>query len=148
MLIFGTQTVPFLKQWLPAMSQQQCSFKSDRPSSDQTDSPVPTTRHTSARSLKPAPLRRCAACRRVAPRSNFVRLIRQYDTGEVRIAQGMGRSAYLCPTRRCVEKVRKKNRLRHVLGATISDDLFASLLAKIEAGKTGSANTEGLVNDD
>ena len=132
------------------MSRQQNSFELEQSSCSQTGSSVPTVypQAASSSTVRTAPLRRCAACRRVAPRTDFLRLIRQYDSGEVRIGRGMGRSAYLCPTQRCVERMRKKNRLRHVLRATVTDDLFTSLLATIEAAETGSANAAGLAIDE
>lgn len=94
------------------------------------------------------PLRRCVACRQVAPRNTLLRLIRQHDTGEIRLGQGMGRSAYLCPTDRCVEAMSKKKRLQHALRTTLTDNRFAVLLATIEAAALKAANNEGLVIDD
>ncbi|MEM8715278.1 MAG: YlxR family protein [Cyanobacteria bacterium P01_A01_bin.3] len=82
-----------------------------------------------------APLRRCVACRRVAPRSDLLRLVRQYDTGEIRLERGMGRSAYLCPTKRCFQAACKKKRLQYALRTPVSNDLLVSLLATIEAAE-------------
>ncbi|MGK7910066.1 MAG: YlxR family protein [Synechococcus sp.] len=93
-------------------------------------------------------LRRCAACRRLAHRDRFLRLVRQHDTGQVQIGQGMGRSAYLCPTKQCVERIRKKNRLRHALKANVSDELFDSLLAALKTREERSRNIGGLVIDE
>ena len=81
---------------------------------------------------KPAPIRRCAACRRNAPRTEFLRVIRQHDTGNLQFGVGMGRSAYLCPTKACIERIRKKNRLQHVLRTPVSDNVYKCLLSIAE----------------
>lgn len=94
-----------------------------------------------------APIRRCFACRRTAPRSEFLRIVRQHDTNEILIGRGMGRSAYLCPTKSCIERTRKKNRLQYALRTPVSIDLYDRLLDTIEEATRPSANASRLVND-
>ena len=43
----------------------------------------------------------------------------------------MGRSAYLCHNAKCLQRVRKKNRLRHALRATVPPQLYDDLAVAI-----------------
>ncbi|MGK7906174.1 MAG: YlxR family protein [Synechococcus sp.] len=79
-----------------------------------------------------APIRCCAACRRRAPRTEFLRIVRQYDSGKVCIGSGMGRSAYLCPTEECIFRIEKKNRLAHILRSPVPKDIYKRLLAMVQ----------------
>jgi len=51
----------------------------------------------------------------------------------VKLDQGMGRSAYLCPNASCLKQAEKKNRLGKVLKAPIPNDLYQMLQARLEA---------------
>ena len=77
------------------------------------------------------PQRRCVGCRQLAPRDTLIRIVRQHDTGDCIICPNdskiMGRSAYLCYNSDCLQRIRKKNRLRHALRAPVSPDLYDSL---------------------
>ena len=79
--------------------------------------------------------RRCASCRKVAPKEDFWRFVRVHPSQTVLLDQGMGRSAYLCPEVQCLQADQKKNRLGRSLKAFIPAELYQTLeqrLAKAE----------------
>lgn len=80
-----------------------------------------------------AVLRRCVACRRLADRRQFWRLIR-VDGGRVVLDEGMGRSAYLCPARACLEEARRRKRLQKALRCPVPAEILAELEARLEPG--------------
>ena len=75
--------------------------------------------------------RRCVSCRKVAPKSEFWRVVKCHPTKKVAIDLGntlmQGRSAYLCPTDSCWQSAKKKNRLSKSLKATVTDDIYRQL---------------------
>ncbi|MGD1944410.1 MAG: YlxR family protein [Leptolyngbyaceae cyanobacterium] len=83
-------------------------------------------------------LRRCISCRAIAPKSSLWRVVRVYPTGTVELDQGMGRSAYLCPTAACLKVAQKKNRLGRALRAPVSEAIYHQLQQRL----TRSAVTE------
>jgi hypothetical protein len=79
--------------------------------------------------------RRCASCRKVAPKEDFWRIVRVHPLQTVQLDQGMGRSAYLCPEAHCLQAAQKKNRLVRSLKAPVPAELYQILeqrLAKAE----------------
>jgi uncharacterized protein len=76
--------------------------------------------------------RRCVACRKVAPKHYFWRVVRVYPSHEVSIEQGAGRSAYLCPESSCLKDVQKKNRLSKALKAPVPDELLERLAKRLQ----------------
>ncbi|MEB3358481.1 MAG: YlxR family protein [Synechococcales bacterium] len=77
--------------------------------------------------------RRCLSCRRVAHKDNLWRVVRSHPTGKVQLDQGMGRSAYLCPTPDCLRLAQRKNRMGRVLRASVPDEVFSVLWQRLEA---------------
>jgi uncharacterized protein len=71
--------------------------------------------------------RRCISCRRVAHKNHFLRIAREHSTGEVKLQEGMGRSAYLCPQADCIALAKKKKRLERALKSVISPEIYTSL---------------------
>lgn len=71
--------------------------------------------------------RRCISCRKIAPKSDFLRIVRQHPSHTVVLDTGMGRSAYLCPQRQCLQTAQKKDRLARVLKAPVSPELYQAL---------------------
>ena len=55
-------------------------------------------------------LRRCVACRALRDRGELWRVIRLAEGG-LALDRGMGRSAYLCISRDCLEEARRRKRL-------------------------------------
>ncbi|MBP0016486.1 MAG: YlxR family protein [Cyanobacteria bacterium SBLK] len=87
-------------------------------------------------------LRRCIACRKIAPKNHFWRIVRQandtvHPEQTVQLDKGMGRSAYLCPRRECLEAAQKKNRLARSLKANappeVYQDLYQTLRSRLAA---------------
>ncbi len=75
--------------------------------------------------------RRCISCRKLAPRSEFWRVVRCHPAQEIKIDLGtsrsQGRSAYLCPTASCLQIAQKKNRLGRSLKAPVREDIYQQL---------------------
>jgi len=71
--------------------------------------------------------RKCVACRKVALKADFWRIVRVYPSQQVHLDEGMGRSAYLCPQIECLKAARKKNRLGKALKSAVSDSLYEDL---------------------
>lgn len=76
--------------------------------------------------------RRCASCRRVAPKGDFWRLVRVYGDRTVCLDQGMGRSAYLCPQADCLRQAQKKGRLGRALKANVPEEIYQILWQRLE----------------
>ena len=61
-----------------------------------------------------AVLRRCVTCRALLDRQQLLRVIRLAEGG-MALDEGMGRSAYLCPTESCFEEAKRRKRLQKAL---------------------------------
>ena len=75
-------------------------------------------------------LRRCVACRQLLDRSMLLRVIRDHQDG-VLLDQGMGRSAYLCPSEACFEEARRRKKLQKSLRCQVSDDVMTALQERL-----------------
>jgi predicted RNA-binding protein YlxR (DUF448 family) len=84
-------------------------------------------------------LRRCVACRELLDRRQLWRVIRLADGG-LALDQGMGRSAYLCPRRDCLEEARRRKKLQKGLRCQVADSIYAALEQRLHA--TSSAGSE------
>jgi uncharacterized protein len=75
--------------------------------------------------------RRCVSCRKVALKTEFLRVVKCHDTNKVDLDRGdtlmQGRSAYICPTDECLQSAQKKNRLGKSLKAQVCDDIYQQL---------------------
>jgi len=85
------------------------------------------------RSPAAAPLRRCVACRRLAPRAAFWRIVRVYPSRTVQLDRGMGRSAYLCPQAACLQAAQKKDRFGRSLRTSVPPAIYQQLWARLAA---------------
>ena len=83
-------------------------------------------------------LRRCVACRSLRDRRELWRVIRLAEGG-LALDRGMGRSAYLCPSRDCLEEARRRKRLQKGLRCQVPDALLASLDQRLAAAPGASA---------
>ena len=80
------------------------------------------------------PLRRCAACRTIRPKSEMIRIACPKD-GEPAVDEAgrmPGRGAYLCPDSGCVETALKKGSLARALRAQIPAGTAEQLAAMTE----------------
>jgi uncharacterized protein len=71
--------------------------------------------------------RRCISCRQVRPKSEFWRIVKTYPSQQVQLDQGMGRSAYICPSTECLKTAQKKNRLSHSLKTNVPQEIYQKL---------------------
>ncbi|NJO42002.1 MAG: YlxR family protein [Cyanobacteria bacterium CRU_2_1] len=75
--------------------------------------------------------RRCVSCRKIAPKEEFWRVVRVFPSQTVQLDQGMGRSAYLCPNRACLQTAQKKNRLGRSLKASVLEEFYQVLWQRL-----------------
>ena len=75
--------------------------------------------------------RQCIGCRKVLHRASLWRIVRLASTHQVVLDRGMGRSAYLCPTRECLTKAKRKNRLQGALKTKVADNIYQSLQERL-----------------
>lgn len=71
--------------------------------------------------------RRCISCRKVAPKHDFWRVVRQVGGYSILLNQGIGRSAYICPQVNCLQVAQRKNRLGRALKATVPNEIYDQL---------------------
>ncbi|MCS7209017.1 MAG: YlxR family protein [Fimbriimonadales bacterium] len=74
-----------------------------------------------------SPMRRCAACRRIAPKSELVRFARDPSTHQVHIDPDQrlpGRGAYLCPNPNCFRLALKRKSLERALKAKVAPEML------------------------
>ncbi|MEQ9355201.1 YlxR family protein [Coleofasciculus sp. F4-SAH-05] len=76
--------------------------------------------------------RRCLSCRRVAQKQALWRVVRIHPSRQVKLDQGMGRSAYICPQASCLAAAQKKNRLGRALRASVPDEIYQRLWQRLE----------------
>ncbi|MBE9029655.1 YlxR family protein [filamentous cyanobacterium LEGE 11480] len=84
--------------------------------------------------------RRCVSCRKVAPKSDFWRIVRQHPGHQLVLDQGMGRSVYLCRNWDCLKLAQKKDRLSRALKVKVSTVLYQSLEQRLESQQQTSAS--------
>lgn len=75
--------------------------------------------------------RRCVSCRRVAPKSEFWRVVRLHPDRRVCLDEGIGRSVYLCPEAGCLRQAQKKNRLGRALKAYVPEAVYQILWQRL-----------------
>ena len=84
-------------------------------------------------------LRRCVTCRELLDRQQLWRVIRLAEGG-IGLDQGMGRSAYLCPSQVCLDEAKRRKRLQRALRCQVADSIYAALEQRLHA--TSSAGSE------
>jgi predicted RNA-binding protein YlxR (DUF448 family) len=72
--------------------------------------------------------RRCISCGKIAPKSDFWRVVKVYPSQAIQLDQGMGRSAYLCRQEDCIRSAQKKKRLERNLKTQVDKELYQLLL--------------------
>ncbi len=85
--------------------------------------------------------RRCLSCRRIAPKSEFLRIVRVHPTKTIQLDRGMGRSAYVCPCARCLKTAQHKNRLGRALKVKIPADIYEQLWERVNRSSPASTFT-------
>ncbi|MCU0523589.1 MAG: YlxR family protein [Elainella sp. Prado103] len=83
--------------------------------------------------------RRCVSCRKVDHKSAFWRVVRVFPSQEVQLDQGMGRSAYLCPSQDCLQLAQKKDRIGRSLRVAVPTALYQTLGQRLSPSKQSSS---------
>ncbi|MBD2423618.1 DUF448 domain-containing protein [Cyanobium sp. FACHB-13342] len=78
-------------------------------------------------------LRRCVACRELLDRQQLWRVIRLAEGG-IGLDQGMGRSAYLCPSQVCLDEAKRRKRLQRALRCQVADSIVEALERRLTSG--------------
>ena len=74
--------------------------------------------------------RRCIACRKLLDRQQLWRIVRDHQDGVV-LDSGMGRSAYLCPNKNCLEQTRRQKRLPKALRCKVPPNVIEVLQKRL-----------------
>ncbi|MDG2614709.1 YlxR family protein [Thermoleptolyngbya sichuanensis XZ-Cy5] len=81
--------------------------------------------------MSPPNYRRCLSCRRLAPKTEFWRIVRVYPSQTIQLDYGMGRSAYLCPTASCLQAAQRKDRLGKSLKVSVPEAVYQTLRQRL-----------------
>lgn len=91
--------------------------------------------------------RRCISCGRVAPKSEFWRIVRVSQSGQLQLDRGMGRSAYICPQASCLQVASKKNRLgRSLRVKTVPEGLYQTLRQRLATNTSINNTAQGFAS--
>jgi uncharacterized protein len=88
----------------------------------------------------PPNYRRCLSCRKVAPRSDFWRIVRRHPDHAIVLDQGAGRSAYLCPQPTCLQSAQKKERLSRALKAPVPEAIYQTLWHRLPTSEASECS--------
>lgn len=77
--------------------------------------------------------RKCLSCRRIDLKDSFWRVVRISDSAKVQLDVGQGRSAYICRQQSCLKTACQKNRLARALKASVPQQIYDILLARLAA---------------
>ena len=83
---------------------------------------------------KKIPERRCVGCGEKKQKRELIRIVRLAGDGGVELdptGKKSGRGAYICPSKSCLKKARKK--LEANLECEIPEDIFSRLESEIES---------------
>jgi predicted RNA-binding protein YlxR (DUF448 family) len=78
------------------------------------------------------------SCRRLLDRSELWRIVRCH-AGGVALDAGMGRSAYLCRDRACLEEARRRKRLQRSLRAPVDESVLRELERRLADFSTAAS---------
>lgn len=76
--------------------------------------------------------RRCISCRQILPKAKLWRVVRGHSDQKITLDSGMGRSAYLCPTKTCLQKASQRKQLQRSLKVKIPEQIYQRLWARLE----------------
>lgn len=79
--------------------------------------------------------RKCATCGEIKDRSEFIKITRVCDNGEIVVepdSNTFGRSVYLCKNENCIKGAFKKDRIFKVLKTKRNDSLQNKILETLE----------------
>ena len=76
-------------------------------------------------------MRRCVSCRVVQDRLNLLKLTNDFESG-LMINKGIGRSAYVCKTKKCSKDSKFKKNLQKALKTTIHQKFYEIIDMEIQ----------------
>ena len=68
-------------------------------------------------------MRKCISCRTTFDRNNLLRITNDHKLG-IMLNQGMGRSAYICKSKKCYMDSKLQKKLQKALKSTLSSNFF------------------------
>ena len=68
-------------------------------------------------------MRRCISCRTIFDRNDLFKITNDQKLGIV-LNQGMGRSAYICKSKKCYTDSKLQKKLQRALKSTLNPDFF------------------------
>tara|TARA_B100000900_G_C20519820_1_gene691695 strand:+ start:984 stop:1241 length:258 start_codon:yes stop_codon:yes gene_type:complete len=75
-------------------------------------------------------MRKCISCRTTFDRKNLLKITNDHKLG-IRLNQGMGRSAYVCKSKKCSTDSKLKKKLQKALRSILNPDFFDILEREI-----------------
>ena len=72
---------------------------------------------------KPIVLRQCISCKKTHERNNLLRITRDQNLGII-MKGGLGRSAYICKSKKCFTDSKIKKKLEKALKSPINPNFF------------------------
>jgi predicted RNA-binding protein YlxR (DUF448 family) len=78
------------------------------------------------------------SCRQLLDRRQLWRVIRLAEGG-MALDQGMGRSAYLCPNRDCLEEAKRRRKLQKALRCQVAESIVAALEQRLLTTRAADA---------
>ena len=68
-------------------------------------------------------MRRCVSCKKTFDRENLLKITNDRKLG-IMLNQGMGRSAYICKSKKCYTDSKLKKKLQKALKSILNPDFF------------------------
>ncbi len=84
---------------------------------------------------KHIPLRMCMGCRQMRPKSEMLRVVRENETGQVKLdetGKSDGRGAYLCRRETCFRIALKKRALEKNFKKAVPKEIYEALKERTE----------------
>ena len=76
-------------------------------------------------------MRKCISCRTTFDRNNLLKVTNDYKLG-IMLNKGMGRSAYICKSKKCYTDSKLQKKLQKALKRTLNEDFFDFLRRKLQ----------------
>ena len=88
---------------------------------------------------KKIPMRQCVGCREMKPKKELIRVVKSpEDTISLDFrGKAPGRGAYVCPDVTCLKRAIKAKALNRAFDLEIPQEIYDSLLEKMEEGDHG-----------
>ena len=88
---------------------------------------------------KKIPMRQCVGCREMKPKKELIRVVKSPE-GAISLdfrGKAPGRGAYLCPDPACLKRAVKSKALERAFEIPIPQEIYDSLLEKMEESSHG-----------